>query len=80
MIGPGAMRSSEAAVALLQAELNVNTGRSPVFLVPVTESAMIKQAYWWGARNCEIHFAQARGGKRTCVNGIALPTFMPESN
>jgi GNAT superfamily N-acetyltransferase len=80
MIGPGAMRSSEAAVALLQAELNVNAGRSPVFLVPVTESGMIKQAYGWGARNCEIHFAQARGRMRARLNGIALPTFMPESN
>jgi GNAT superfamily N-acetyltransferase len=80
MIGPGAMRSSEAAVALLQAELNVNAGRSPVFLAPVTESGMIKQAYLWGARNCEIHFAQARGGSRPHVNGVAMPTFMPESN
>lgn len=80
MIGPGAMRSGEAAVALLQAELNVNAGRSPVFLVPVTEFGMVKQAYAWGARNCEIHFAQARGGFHTRVNGIAMPTFMPESN
>ncbi len=80
MIGPGAMRGSEAAVALLRAELNVNAGRSPIFLVPVAEGGMIKQAYAWGARNCEIHFAQSRGGVRPQVNGIALPTFMPESN
>lgn len=80
MIGPGAMRDSETTVALLQAELNVNVGRSPVFLVPVTASAVVRQAYAWGARNCELHFAQVRGGGGTRVDGIALPTFMPESN
>jgi len=80
MIGPGAMRDSESAAALLQAELNVNAGRSPVFLVPVAAAAVVRQAYAWGARNCELHFAQVRGGVNTRVNGIALPTFMPESN
>jgi GNAT superfamily N-acetyltransferase len=81
MIGPGAMRTSDAAVALLQAELNVNAGHAPVFLVPVTESEMVRQAYAWGARNCELHFAQIRDGLHPRrVNGIAMPTFMPESN
>jgi GNAT superfamily N-acetyltransferase len=80
MIGPGAMRSSDAAVALLQAELNVNAGRSPIFLVPVVARAMVRQAYTWGARNCELHFAQVLDGFNTRISGIALPTFMPESN
>jgi hypothetical protein len=34
--------------------------------------------YSWGGRNCEIHFAQVRGGFRS-FNGIVLPTFMPET-
>lgn len=80
MIGPGAIRTCEAAVALLQAELNVNAGRAPVFLLPVTETELVRQAYAWGARNCELHFAQIRDGLHTRVNGIAIPTFMPESN
>jgi len=80
MIGPGAMRSSDAAAALLQAELNVNTGRAPVFLVPVSAVSLVRQAYAWGARNCELHFAQVLNGFQTRVNGIAMPTFMPESN
>jgi GNAT superfamily N-acetyltransferase len=80
MIGPGAMRTSDATLALLQAELNVNVGRAPVFLVPVTAHAVIRQAYAWGARNCELHFAQALDGFHTRVDGIAMPTFMPESN
>lgn len=80
MIGPGAMRSGDAAVALLQAELNVNAGRSPIFLVPVVARSLVRQAYAWGARNCELHFAQVLDGFNTRVNGIAMPTFMPESN
>ena len=80
MIGPGAMRDSASAIALLQAELNVNAGRAPVFLLPVTECTLVRQAYAWGARNCELHFAQIRDGQHVRVNGIAMPTFMPESN
>jgi len=80
MIGPGALRDSDTAIALLQAELNVNAGRAPVFLVPVAENGLVKQAYAWGARNCELHFVQIRGGNHTRVSGIAMPTFMPESN
>jgi hypothetical protein len=80
MIGPGAIRTAEAAVALLQAELNVNAGRAPVVLLPVTEAALVRQAYAWGARNCELHFAQVRDGLHARVSGIAIPTFMPESN
>ena len=80
MIGPGAMRSGEAAIALLQAELNVNAGRTPVFLMPVTEFGMVKQAYAWGAHNCEIHFAQARGGVRAPQKGIIMPSLLPSSN
>jgi len=80
MIGPGAMRDSDSAIALLQAELNVNAGRSPIFLAPVTECALVRQAYAWGARNCELHFAQSRGGFHTRISGISMPTFMPESN
>ena len=74
------MRSGDAAVALLQAELNVNAGRSPIFLVPVVARSLVRQAYAWGARNCELHFAQVLDGFNTRVNGIAMPTFMPESN
>ncbi len=78
MIGPGIMRTAEAAMALLAAELNQRPGQSPVFLLPVEQQTVVQQAYAWGARNCETHFAQARG-KRTPFQGIVMPTFMPET-
>jgi len=80
MIGPGSMRNSDSAIALLRAELNVNAGRSVSFLVSVGEHALVDRAYAWGARNCELHLAQIRGGQHMWANGIVMPTFMPESN
>jgi len=78
MIGPGVARSADAAAALLLAELNRRRGRAPVFLLPVEQSDLVRQAYAWGARNCETHFAQARG-EFTPGQGIVMPTFMPET-
>jgi hypothetical protein len=34
--------------------------------------------YYWGARNCEIHFAQVRG-EYWSPSGVVMPTFMPET-
>ena len=53
-------------------------GRSPVFLVPVACEQLVKTLYGWGARNCEIHFCQVRG-KFEGFDGVAMPTFMPET-
>jgi GNAT superfamily N-acetyltransferase len=78
MIGPGATRTSDQAVALLAAELDRCRGRSPVTLVPVACGALVAQMYQWGARNCELHFAQARG-KCQPPAGLHFPTFLPES-
>jgi hypothetical protein len=78
MVGPGVMRDTDATTALLATELSCHRGRSPVFLLPVDASAAVRQAYAWGARNCETHFAQVHGAIRP-FQGIAMPTFMPES-
>lgn len=78
MIGPGVMRSPDAAVGLLAAELNQRRGQTPVFLLPVEQQAVVQQAYAWGARNCETHFAQVRG-EFTAFQGVVMPTFMPET-
>ena len=78
MLGPGAMRDDESAAALIVAELNHRRGLSPVFLVPVDRPALVQQIYAWGGRNCEIHFAQVRGGFAP-FTGIVMPTFMPET-
>ena len=79
MIGPGVMRNDdEVATALLVAELNQHKGRAPVFLLPVGRNTLVCRVYDWGARNCEIHFAQVRG-EFTPFDGISMPTFMPET-
>ncbi|MAS93690.1 MAG: GNAT family N-acetyltransferase [Verrucomicrobiales bacterium] len=78
MIGPGVAKNSKAAEALLLAQLERFCGETVVFLVPSTERELIDAAYSWGARNCEIHFAQVRGEAQP-VNGIVMPTFLPES-
>lgn len=78
MLGPGAMAGDEDAAALILAELNVRAGLSPVFLVPADRPRLVRTMYDWGARNCEIHFAQVRGAFRP-LDGIVMPTFMPET-
>lgn len=78
MLGPGVMRTEQDAAALILAELNVRRGLSPVFLVPVDRPKLVQTLYSWGARNCEIHFAQVRGQFQP-FRGVVMPTFMPET-
>ena len=78
MLGPGISRTDEQAIALIQKELDVNRGRSPVLLVPVEREKMVRQMYDWGARNCELHFCQVRGEFRP-FNGVNMPTFILET-
>lgn len=78
MLGPGVMKTDQDAAALILAELDIRRGLSPLFLVPVDRPQLVRTIYSWGGRNCEIHFAQVRGGFRS-FNGIVLPTFMPET-
>ncbi len=78
MIGPGAARTQQQAAALILAELDRHRGRRPVFLMPVDCGELVRQAYQWGARNCEMHFGSTYG---PCPpwRGVNLPTFMPET-
>lgn len=78
MIGPGIARTEAQAAALIAAELDYNQGRQPVWLVPVTCTSLVQQMYDWGAKNCELHFAQVRGAW-TPPTGVIMPTFMPET-
>lgn len=78
MLGPGVMRDDGAAAALLAAELDQHHGRSPVWLVPADRPELVRTMYGWGARNCELHFAQARGTVMQ-PTGVVLPTFLPET-
>ncbi|MEC7584580.1 MAG: GNAT family N-acetyltransferase [Planctomycetota bacterium] len=78
MLGPGAMRDQASAIALLASELDQHRGGSPVWLVPADQQQLVRQCYAWGARNCELHFAQVLGEVRR-PTGVAMPTFMPET-
>ena len=79
MIGPGAAKTSQQAAALLAVELDHHRGRSPVMLVPVNRPKLVRQIYDWGAKNCEMHFSQIRGQAHP-VEGVFMPTFLPESS
>ena len=78
MVGPGVAISEEDAAALLYTELNQHRGRSPVFLVPVESATLVQTLYRWGARNCEMHVAQAYGTAYK-PTGVVMPSFLPES-
>ena len=78
MLGPGVARTEQQAAALILSELDLHRGRTPVFLVPVDCDKLVQSAYRWGARNCEMHFAQVRG-EFEGFSGVNLPTFMPET-
>ena len=79
MLGPGVMRSTADAAALIWYQLNqFHRGGRPVWLVPVECDDLVAELYTWGARNCEIHFAQVRGMWKE-PSGVVMPTFMPET-
>jgi GNAT superfamily N-acetyltransferase len=78
MMGPGFCRTDEQAIALIARALDVNRGRSPLVLVPVERSRVVRQMYDWGAKNCELHFCQVRGEFQP-FKGINLPTFVLET-
>jgi GNAT superfamily N-acetyltransferase len=77
-IGPGVARDEEVAAALILAELDRHRGRSPQVLVPVECRGLVDRLYEWGADNCDLHFAQARGHWHE-PEGIVMPSFLPES-
>lgn len=78
MVGPGVAADPAAGISLLWHALDALRGSSPVFLLPVTATAVVQAAYAWGARNVELHVAQSTrpaGPGR----GVVFPTFLPES-
>ena len=78
MLGPGFARNETAAAALLWRALDAMRGATPVFLVPCAAAALVRQCYAWGARNVELHAAQAVGPIPP-ARGLAFPTFLPET-
>lgn len=77
MVGPGVARNPDIAAALLVSEFNRHAGKTPVALIPVDCSPLVRLMYQLGARNCEVHFSQVRGDFKPFA-GVNLPTFLPE--
>ncbi len=78
LIGPGVSRDPGTAISLIASHLDRFRGQSPVCLVPADQPALVQRLYGLGFRNCELHFAQVLGENQP-VNGIVMPSFMPES-
>lgn len=80
MIGPGVGADEDAAAALLWRALDELRGRGLVFLVPAAAAGLVATCYQWGARNVELHVAQATAPiPSASPRGIVFPTFMPET-
>lgn len=78
LLGPCVARTEADAAALLLRHLNLYPGRAPVFLLPVEKEQLVRQAYAWGARVCEMHFCQVLGDFQP-FQGVNMPTFLPET-
>ncbi|MGY8767782.1 MAG: GNAT family N-acetyltransferase [Pirellulales bacterium] len=78
MIGPGVARDEETLIQLLLAEINQQRGHQPVCVVPAEATQVVNKMYQWGAKNCELHFAQVRGEWKE-PSGLIVPSFMPET-
>lgn len=78
MIGPGVARTEKAALAMLYRQLGRFKSKSVVCLLPSSCSLLVRAAYKIGARNCELHFGQIKGEAQP-VNGVVMPSFLPES-
>ena len=78
MIGPGVARTEKAALAMLYRQLGRFKSKSVVCLLPSSCSLLVRAAYKIGARNCELHFGQIKGDAQP-VNGVVMPSFLPES-
>lgn len=78
MVGPGFATDEATAAGLLLRELDARRGQCPVFLLPADAAELVRQAYQWGAKNCETHVAQVYGSWQP-IRGMVMPTFMPET-
>lgn len=78
LLGPGCMRGDEDAIALIHRELDARRGKTMVWLAPSNRPAITAAMYKLRAKNCELHVAQTTG-EPPQINGVFMPTFMPET-
>ena len=79
LLGPGVAEDEATMQELVHGMLDRHfRGQDVVWLLPVGCSALVRQAYAWGARNRETHLFSVLG-EAPPMRGITLPTFLPES-
>ncbi len=79
MLGPGCAEDSEAMAGLIHAQLDTHfRGLTALWLVPVDQPMLVRQAYGWKARNTELHLASTTKLGQA-FQGVTLPSFLPES-
>lgn len=78
LLGPGCMREDEDAIALIHRELDARRGKTMVWLAPSNRPTITAAMYKLRAKNCELHIAQTTG-EPPQINGVVMPTFMPET-
>lgn len=78
ILGPGFALTEEVAEALICQELNYRGHSTPLVVVPVIATNLVKSLYARGARNVEIHLGQLRGDFQDPV-GYQFPTYLPET-
>ena len=78
LIGPGIATNEDVAKLMIQRELNQHRGSKPIVIIPSDKPALVSSLYEMGARNCELHVAQCLG-EPPKINGVVMPTFLPET-
>jgi len=78
LLGPGCMRSDDDAIALIRRELSFRKGHTMVWLVPSDRPAITQAMYQLKAKNCELHLGLSTSPTPQ-IQGIVMPTFMPET-
>ena len=81
LTGPGIATNEETMSALIWQALDMQRGKTTVFLVPAMARKLVAFAYRLGARNCELHISQCVSADSDRMplwqnpKGVAMPTF-----
>lgn len=79
MLGQGLADDEATMLELLRTTMDRHfRGQTVAFILPSQRSALVQQAYAWGARNRETNILSVLG-EAPAMRGITLPTFLPES-
>ncbi|MCM8542351.1 MAG: GNAT family N-acetyltransferase [Lentisphaeraceae bacterium] len=79
IIGLGAIYDSSDTLRLIKSHLNYFKGHSPLLLIPAREKLLVQELLKMKARNIELHITQVLSDTQaTPVNGLTIPTFLPE--